>query len=458
MNRYPILAIGLAALLGFTACSSEDQFRTDEPAQQPQGRISFNLGGAAKTRAQAALTSLDYEANIQNVYVVAYKNNRLTAAVKATYDGTDYAADVEASGILDIYFIANVEEGDGKLSSRILALAPESSSSALEALTADQKPGEKVAEADGFFPMTGKLPSALINTQDAGGSDLGTVDVKRMAARIDIDDALPAGFTITGVTINNRYDQSLIGRSDDVMTACGTPSVGDETDASDDHNYAIDASTEMPYQGQIYLYEDHGGTAEAGASTEVVLHGTYNGHNVNPVVHFGTTKVKRNNIYNITLTNESLTGDLNDMVATITVKDWTTGEVITKTTAALTDRTTVPTVEITSGIDAGDITDDGSGNLSAPVAMAGQTFQVTVTNPSSTTSKLVCTSPTTGEGILITQSGDTTYNFDGTSVQVFNVTISANATGADRTFVIKAENMLNRDAASATITLTQAGS
>lgn len=453
MNRYSILATGLAALLALSSCGSDEMANAEAPATpQTEGRISFRLGGsAARTRAADALTSKDYEANIQNVYVVAYKNNRLTRAVKAVDNAGSYSADVLASGILDIYFIANVEEGTGKLSERILALDEGSQSSELEALTADQAPGEYQATAtDGFFPMTGKLPSAQINTQDAGGTDLDEVTVKRMAARIDIDNVLPSGFTINGVTINKRYDKSLIGRSGNEMTACGA--------TSDDHAYSIDPATEMPYQGKIYLYEDFGGTEEAGASTEIVLHGTYNGHNVNPVVKFGTTKLVRNHIYNITLTKESLSEDLNDMVATITVKEWETGKTIAKTTTALTDRTATPAVAVTDGIAAADISDDGTGNLSANAAVGGLTFKVKVINPSSTTSKLVCTSPITGDGILITQDGDTTFNLDGKSEQVFSVTIDTNASGAARSFVIQAENLLNKDAASKTITITQAGS
>lgn len=443
MNKYYIFIIGLAMLLGFSSCSHDDLANSSDDAAN-QGRVVFTLTGSAKpakTRAASALTSLAYESNIQNCYVVAYKNNKLTKAIKAnsTSNANEFTADLKASGVLDIYFIANVEEGTGKLSERILNLATGSQSSALEALTADQTPGAYQATAtDGCFPMIGKV-SATINTQDAGGTNINSVEVKRLTARIDIDSSLPTGFTITGVTVKNRYSKSLLGRNVGYTTmdasVLGSP-------ADDTTPYSISA---VPYQGQIYLYED------LSASTELVIHGTYNGHNVNPVVLFNdpvraapntTIPVVRNHIYNITLTKEALTETLNDMQATITVTDWATGEVITKTTAAITDRTTVPTVAI-SGISNSNCSDDGNSNLTSTDA-AAISFTATVTTTGSTTSKLVCKIPDDGIGILITP-GTTTYNLDGTTTQTFTVSIDANTTGAVRTITFRAENMLNRD-------------
>ena len=443
MNRYSIFALGFTMLLGLGSCGSEDLVTSSEgeaAGANSNNRITFSLNGGAKiskTRAQDALTSKDYEKNIQNCYVVAYKNNRMTKAIKATATANtdEFTADLAASGVLDIYFIANVEEGSGKLSDRITSLAAGSQSSELEALTADQTPGAYVATAtDGFFPMIGKV-SATINTQTAGGTDIGTVEIKRLAARIDIDDVLPTGFTISGVTVNSRYNQSLLVRSlgNVSMTSCGS--------VSNDNDYTISS---VPFQGKIYLYED------PTASTELVIHGTYNGHNVNPVVKFNdpvraapktTIPVVRNHIYNITLSKEVLTETLEDLQATITVVDWTTGEEIAKSTAALTDRTTVPTVAI-NGISNANCTDDGNSNLTSTDA-AAISFTATVTTSGSTTSKLVCVDPNDGIGILITP-GSTTYNLDGTTTQTFTVAIDAN-TGTARTITFRAENLLNRD-------------
>lgn len=444
MNRYSLLAIGLTAVLGLASCSSSgEQTVAEMQSQQPTGRISFTLGGSATTRAAAATTSLDYEANIKNVYVVAYKNNRLTKAVKATETAGSYYADVEASGVLDVYFIANVEEGDGKLSSRILALAANSQSSALEALTADQTAGAYQATAtDGFFPMIGKLSSVTVNTQNdpAVGTPLGSVTLKRLAARIDIDDVMPANFTITGVTVNKRYNQSLLARSigNLDMSGCGT--------ATGTQNYTV-TPTELPYHGHIYLYED---MTDGGAKTEIVIHGTYLGHNVNPVVTFGTTNVVRNNIYNVKLSQDAPDGSLQDLIATITVKDWDTGEVIAKTTTALTDRTTAPSVTFDNLVNC----TETSGNLTSTDATA-VTFTVKVHNTSSTLSKLVCITPSTGEGITIVESPIPTYNADGSSDQSFAVSITANTTDAARVFTLRAENLLKKSTG-VQFTVTQA--
>lgn len=438
MNKYYIFIMGLTMMLALGSCSNDETTSFTTQEQEPVGRVTFTLGSSAKTRAQAATTSLDYEKNIQNCYVVAYKNNKLTKTIKATATATanGFTADLAASGVLDIYFIANVEEGSGKLSDDILALAVGSQSSALEALTATQTPGAyQTTATDGFFPMIGKV-SATINTQDAGGTDIGSVTVKRLAARIDIDDVMPTGFTISGVTVNSRYDQSLLVRN------VGNTAMTDLGSVSNGNDYTF---TTLPYQGHIYLYED------MSASTELVLHGTYNGHTINPVVRFvdnsGATPVDipvvRNHIYNVTLSGESLTETLQNVSATITVVDWTTGEQIAKSTTAITDRTTVPTVAFSS-ISNSNCTDDGYGNLTSTDA-AAISFTATVTTTGSTTSKLVCKIPDDGIGILITP-GTTTYNLDGTTTQTFTVSIDANATGAVRTITFRAENLLNRDA------------
>lgn len=447
MNKFFNYILGLSMTAGFFSCQSEDQTSVaDVGTTNPTSRITFSLNGSGKTRAAAATTSLAYEANIQNCYVVAYKNNKLTQTIKAnaTANADEFTADLLASGVLDIYFIANVEEGSGKLSDAITALTVGSQSSALEALTATQTPGAYQATAtDGFFPMIGKV-SATINTQDAGGTNIGSVTVKRLAARIDIDDVMPAGFTISGVTVNSRYDQSLLVRNlgNNAMTGLGSVSNG--------NNYTI---TTLPYQGNIYLYED------MGASTELVLHGTYNGHNINPVVHFedgngDPIPVVRNHIYNITLSGEALTQTLQDVEATITVVDWTTGEQIAKSTAAITDRTTAPTIAISSITNA-NCADDGAGNLVSTDA-AAITFTATVTTTGSTNSKLVCINPNDGIGILITP-GTKTYNLDGTTTQTFTVSIDANTTGAVRVITLSAENMLDRDSKTQ-FTVTQAAS
>ncbi len=447
MNKYYNYILGLTMMLGLVSCQNEDQTSTaDVGAANPVSRVTFSLNGSGKTRTAAATTSLGYEANIQNCYVVAYKNNKLTQTIKATATATanEFTADLLASGVLDIYFIANVEEGTGKLANAITALTVGSQSSALEALTASQTPGEYQATAtDGFFPMIGKV-SATINTQDAGGTNIGSVTVKRLAARIDIDDVMPTGFIISGVTVNSRYDQSLLVRNTGNVAMTGLGSV------SNDNDYTFST---LPYQGHIYLYED------MSASTELVLHGTYNGHNINPVVHFvdgsgDPVPVVRNHIYNIKLTGESLTETLQGVEATITVVDWTTGEQIAKSTTAITDRSTAPTVAI-SGISNSNCSDDGAGNLVSTDA-AAITFTATVTTTGSTNSKLVCIDPNDGIGILITP-GTKTYNLDGTTTQTFTVSIDANTTGAERVITLSAENMLDRDSKKQ-FTVTQAAS
>lgn len=465
MKRYSIFATALAVLLGMASCSSESQTTETKVEQASDGLITFRFGGSlapdqAKTRAAAATTSLDYEKNINNVYVVAYKNNNLTAAVEATEltpGSGDWTADVEASGVLDLYFIVNA---DATLAASITGLAVGTAPSALESLKVTQLPGQyETTATDGFFPMVGKVSNTTVNTKDntAQGTVLASpVTVTRLAARIDIEvDDLPANFEVTGVTINGRYDESLLVRNDHYMAGLTAP-VNDQPADS----YSITHATDMPYQGHIYLYEDldgprtatAGGSSTAGAQTELVIHGKYTidgtVHVVHPVVKFDNTvdggsndvKVQRNNIYNIKLLPESLTETLKSIAAEITVVDWETGKTITKTTAALTDRSTAPTVAFSDFTNCSETT----GNITSADENA-LSFKVTVTNNGTTTSKLVCITPNDGIGISIVPGATIKYNHDGTSEQEFTVSIpDANAGAANRVFTIRAENMLNK--------------
>ncbi len=468
MNRYSIFAMALATMMGLASCNSENMAndrKADQSTEAPEGLITFRFGGSAgsgtaKTRAAATTTSLGYEANIQNVYVAAYKNNNLTAAVQATEltpGSGDWTADVGASGVLDIYFIVNA---DATLATAITGLAKGTAPSALEGLKATQVPGVYQSTAtDGFFPMIGKLSNTTISTKDntaQGTVIVSPITVKRLAARIDIEvDDLPTNFEVTGVTVNNRYDESYLVRNDHYMAGLTAPVNNEAAD-----EYTITHATDMPYQGHIYLYEDLdgprtaivGASSTAGAQTELVIHGKYTiggvEHIVHPVVRFDNTadggsnavKVERNHIYNIKLIPEVQNLTLTSVAAEITVIDWETGETITKTTDALTDRTTVPTVAFSNFTNCSETT----GNITSTDENA-LSFKVTVTNNGSTTAKLVCITPDDGIGISIVPTGTTRYNHDGTSEQDFTVSIpDANSDAVARVFTIRAENMLNK--------------
>jgi hypothetical protein len=167
--------------------------------------------------------------------------------------------------------------------------------------------------------------------------------------------------------------------------------------------------------------------------------------------------LQRNKLYQLSMQKIDGTADLKGLEATLTVMDWDDAEIISKTSTQLADRTSAPAVAFSALTNCA----ESEGNITVTDNTAA-TFTVTVSNTGSTLSKLVCsgvsydggsTTITTGEGISIT-AGAVTYSANGTSTQVFTVAIEANASGSQRVFTLKAENMLNRDS-QATFTVTQ---
>lgn len=449
MNKRKYLSILTALLVavGLGACSSDSTTSAASP-DADQGIITFTLGGSAKTRA-VSLEGEDYEKNIKNVNVVAYKNGKLTANLTDETDGGvtessgTYKANVGASGVMEVYFIVNAGTG---LKTKIAALAAESAPSALEALiVADQLPGEyQATSSEGFFPMVGKK-SVTVKAKDnpANGTSIGDVTVARLAARIDIGN-MPAGFTLKKAQLKNYYNTSVLVRADgdtDMTKEGLTKTNGTEVDMTVTDNLT----------GHLYVFED----VAAAPSLEVVLTGEIGGVTVTPTVKFATpaegtaVPVKRNTVYTVNLNGAAAGGDPAQLSATIVVNDWDTGAALAATDVLVTPSTAVvpTTVNIASGTgytveaetDAQYQSDPWINSVATIAGGAAATITVTVENAANNAAKLVCTSPVSGEGIQITEGTATTAN--GITTQTFTVAISANAAGA--IFTVEAQNTLN---------------
>lgn len=441
MNKHIIYSLGLVLLLVLSACDNSEPMASQADSQPDRGVISFTLSGSAgnsqaRTRTDTQTAS---EQAIAKLYVASYKGNELKAVVMATDAGDgNYTADVGASGSLDLYFIANPSDA---LITSLTGLTVGTAPSALMALT------ESVAPAiDGTatnFLMTGHVTQSVKST-DPVSTNIGAIGLSRVAARIDIT-SVPTGFTLESVTFKNRYTQTKLGRVGD-----SDVSMDGLTHADQVYTAGITSGTTTTYTGHLYGYEDLAGT------TQLVINGKYNGLDVTGItVDFATAgegstavPLKRNNVYSIALTKSSSSTDLQNLMATLTVTDWDTSVQLAKTTTAITDLTTAPTVAF-AGFDNCAVNTTDNSQIDVTDAAAAS-FTVTVTNGGSTLSKLVCTGVsydggvttiTTGEGITITP-GAVTYNANGTSTQAFTVAVTANAAATQRVFTLKAENLL----------------
>lgn len=439
MNKQIIYTAGLALLLALSSCSNE--LSADMPdVQQDAGCISFTLGGSAgapvvaRTRGEGETIQNENEQNVTSLYVVSYKANQMKAVVQATKDEVTgkWAANVGASGSLELYFVANPSAA---LVEAMQGLELGSYPSALLALTESTAP--KTDGTENAFLMTAHQVASVATSGEVA-TDIGSIGLQRAATRVDIT-TVPSGFSITSVTFVNRYTQTKLGRIGD-----SDNSMEGLTHASQVYTLAAPAAT---YVGQIYGYEDLAGTAQ------LIINGTYGGLEVTGITVDFTVPLKRNTIYSVALSNSGSSSTLGNISAEITVVDWDTSTELSKTTAEITDRDADANKPASLAFSSLNNCTESDGSITVTTSGAAS-FEVTVTNGGSTLSKLVCaglsydggvTTITTGEGVTIT-AGATAYNLNGTSTQTFTVAVAENTDASQRVFTFKAENLLNRDA------------
>jgi hypothetical protein len=413
----------------------------EEPLSSPvnnsgEGNISFTLGGSAGAKALTrgeTPTAQDCEKHIDHLHVVAFKNGLLTAVVKDVVPDQDNncVANVGGSGTMDIYFIANA---DADLAALIEALTVGTSTPAdLEALIATQSPGEyEASDYTGKFLMVGMVGSVTVQASGATSTNIGTINLTRLAARIDIA-AMPEGFTISSVQVCNYYTKSLLMR--DGNTATMPEALGSPTDMT-----AVSLTNgDLPYTGRFFVYED------PTSQLEVVITGTYASKDVTAVVSFAAPSgggaaapIKRNSIYTISLAASSETSTVAELEGSITVKDWDEGATVTAQNSAIISNNAAPTAVAFDNLSN---CTETSGTLNVTAAETAVSFDVVVTNASKgNISKLVCKYPVTGKGITIS-GGD--FAADGVT-QTFTVNITAAC--ASDPYILEAQNVLKNTA------------
>ena len=426
--------MAMALTLSLGSCTSDES--PSQAGKASSGVIRFSLTGdqRAKTRTE---TQLDREKAVTSVLAVAFYRSTgkfATCAEAADISSSgldaDWRANLGTPDLYDVYFVANA--------SAELKTAIEDDFFAIEAT---QDPG--TSTTDGAFLMTSEKVEVDVDS-DPDGTLLGSsVTVTRASARIDlvIDDDVMA--SVSKVTLKNRYTSTKMARIGADVSMTGL-------DASDE-DYTVSLSGDgKQLSGTIYAYED------PTQSTVLVIEGRLAdgtpGTLVTPMVRFdaahANVALQRNHLYTVRLSLNNDTPDVGDVAASIVVKDWNTGDVISRSHTDLAVRT-APTYSIEASgtgwtYDAGTVT----------LASAAETsFAVTVNNTGSTCSKVVCKDQV--EGFTVAE-GARTVSAAGLPVQTFTVTILENTTDAARSFTFAVENLLDADATgTATFTVSQ---
>lgn len=444
MNRIYISALmAMALTLSLGSCTSDES--PSQAGKASSGVIRFSLTGdhRAKTRTE---TQSAREKAVTSVLAVAFYRSTgkfATCAEAADISSSgldaDWRANLGTPDLYDVYFVANAS---AELKTAIEALTSGTSTKDdFFAIEATQDPG--TSTTDGAFLMTSEKVEVDVDSNPDGTLLGSSVTVTRASARIDlvIDDDVMA--SVSKVTLKNRYTSTKMARIGADVSMTGL-------DASDE-DYTVSLSGDgKQLSGTIYAYED------PTQSTVLVIEGRLAdgtpGTLVTPMVRFdaahANVALQRNHLYTVRLSLNNDTPDVGDVAASIVVKDWNTGDVISRSHTDLAVRT-APTYSIEASgtgwtYDAGTVT----------LASAAETsFAVTVNNTGSTCSKVVCKDQV--EGFTVAE-GARTVSAAGLPVQTFTVTILENTTDAARSFTFAVENLLDADATgTATFTVSQ---
>ena len=438
MNRNILYVTGLLISLGLASCSNNEETMTT--TQQREGVIRFTLDeGTAKTRATTASEQKEKTVASNGVYVIAFQKNggTLVKAVRATTtDAINYEADLGQSGLFDIYFVVN---GNNELNTAITGLSSTATAQDLFSIKATQTPGTPLTgnidnaswsrNIDGYFLMTGKNenPKQGPAGGDSGGTDIGEIALTRSSVRIDVD-ATGSDITLSGLKLNKRYGSTILMRTDEIdMTGLDAPTT----------DYTITASGETS-TAALYTYE------YTGDDTALTIEGSEPRNGAFSWSIPLNTPLLRNHLYKVIVLPAD-PANLDKISYTIKIADWTTGETIAVNPGNFVDA--APTITNVACSNAG-VTINGNDVSNVPAN--GGVITVTVeTATGNTLAKLVCQDQV--EGFRVS---DPVFN---DRVQTFTVTIEPQATGATtpRTFTFKAENLHDKDQASAPFTITQ---
>lgn len=339
INKLIAGSVILSMLLLLAGCRKDTSIGTgDTPsAKADEPMVTLSLSTGVETYSQGPIPAKDYEKN--------YKADGKTNLQMLLFDGSDtffsiakyrelegggehYGLKVEPAGAYTLLVVANLEFQEASLKGKTLQ--------EVQQMVVGSEPGVRdkfvmVSQPHKFNVLSNRL------------TDLGTVSLTRLAARIDIQTTL-SKLTFTKVTVMNRKKESTLLASADTDQR-----VKEEKSYNSFYLFDPEAASSRATLGQIYTYENcrsarKGSDDLKAKGTTVVIEGTYGGKEIAPV-EVPLPQVKRNCIYSIYLIMDNTEldpgKDPDDQVEdkpedptklkldfVIEVLDWQTGETI----------------------------------------------------------------------------------------------------------------------------------
>ncbi len=273
--KYLILLV-VAMSLALASCSVDKPDNYGMPAKGTQ--VQFKLSGGKTTRAVANAAGFAREKAISNsnIYAVSFKSNGTYHGTHAVSESASvFSFDIQDPGAYYIYVVANTTIEN-------FATKEYANEAAFLADVEATDPGANLAASTNFLMLSRRT---LADVDAENVTDLGTIELVRAAARIDIDASAVAGLAITKVTVKNRYTSTKLARVgvDNDMNALTKETTakqyvrgsGDgEVDAADGTTALVN---DTQWQGVIYSYENLTWSEDQDAITVVEITHTYGG-------------------------------------------------------------------------------------------------------------------------------------------------------------------------------------
>lgn len=371
---HKVLAASVLMMLGLAACTSDSVVSTNNGQQKGEARqvkFSINTGVKSTTRATAAtaadVTALERENTVNKLYAVVFKpsaTNTLkpgefskTYEVTLTGAGTDnqtYSSatfTMDDDGLYYMYLVANPGTAlEKNLTNDTGASAPlvvgtSTVNDFFALVETDRNPNDNSATN---FLMTSNV--VQVDIQGDGATDLTNggsryIELKRAAARIDIDATAIDGFELISVQFVNRHPASVM-----VNTGTDNALTGESSTSTTNPTYtkpAVDDTYSFTdkWLAGIYGYENHKEAAAGDETgiTQLIINGKLNGIAVSQTVDFyskeetspgsgtytyTTIPLNRNTLYYVKLKPKATPDEYAPLAYTIQVANWRTDETI----------------------------------------------------------------------------------------------------------------------------------
>ena len=409
-RKVETVLIALSVLL--VSCNTErEQYNpvAEEPVEWVRSvavQFTLNDGVSALTRAvgdSIKTPALEREKRVWNLHAVVFNADdnsfyNTFEPWKVDSAGT-YNFDMLKPGDYNIYFVANA---DTALANRLKTGV--ANPGELGSLLVAQTPGDD-NQADHFLMTANPMP---VTTVWGGLSDIGSVKLKRAAARFDFYNRVPL-LRLTSITFNNRYAQSHLS------TQASMAGLSPESRSY----FLFSDSTGRDLIGSVYGYENME-TPEAASFT---LQGMYNDVPVksHEIKFDPNMVVKRNNLYSIVVSpkGDSDTINVNDIFGSLTydikVNDWSEGALFKYEGDKLFDRS-IPQFTVSGS---GVFTDVEGETNPKTIYIASSAREITLTVKSISTSSVLKFKGSNNYGMTIT--GGEPYDLNGYMMQTYKI-------------------------------------